>query len=271
MIGNGETKPYIAYASTPDYLFRMGYIDETQQHWAHGQLKACKAQVERQEYIEAFETCQKVEDDLFAKYVKLPFIYDLRAKSDVFTELTAVMTDWINHPDVRKALNVGERMWRQSDGQGPSSVGKPVPEHLKGDEMLDIPDTILQDLYENFRVLLFSGQHDGSSCNFLGTQRMLAELDWVGKAAFEAAEQAPWSVKGGVAGASTLLPSPPSSPLTPAPSRQLPIGYGKAGKSLNGEVTFLLVANSGHLVPSDQPENALDMFRIFVNHENYFD
>ena len=207
MIGNGETKPYIAYASTPDYLFRMGYIDETQQHWAHGQLKACKAQVERQEYIEAFETCQKVEDDLFAKYVKLPFIYDLRAKSDVFTELTAVMTDWINHPDVRKALNVGERMWRQSDGQGPSSVGKPVPEHLKGDEMLDIPDTILQDLYENFRVLLFSGQHDGSSCNFLGTQRMLAELDWVGKAAFEAAEQAPWSVKGGVAGASTLLPS----------------------------------------------------------------
>ena len=161
-IGNGETKPYTAYASTPDYLFNMGYIDEKQQDLAHEQLKVrrgshrrypvntlppflttksrtlpcdslrssqvCKDQVDRGEYILAFETCQKMEDDLFANYVKLPFIYDLRAKSDIFTSLTSVATKWLNKPAVKRALNVGSRPWRQSDGQGPSSVGK-VSEH----------------------------------------------------------------------------------------------------------------------------------------------
>jgi len=71
MIGNGETKPYTSYASTPDYLFQRGYIDETQQEWAHEQLKVCKQQVLDKDYIAAFETCQKVEDDLFAKFVKV--------------------------------------------------------------------------------------------------------------------------------------------------------------------------------------------------------
>jgi len=156
------------------------------------------------------------------------------------------VTKWINQPEVKVSLNVGNRPWRQSDGQGPSSIGKPVPEHLKGDEMLPIPDDVLQDLYENYRVLLFSGEHDGSSCNALGTKRMLEDLDWVGKAAFAAAEQAAWNANGNVA------------------------GYGKTASSLFGEVTFLLVLNSGHLVPSDQPENALEMFRVFINKQPFF-
>jgi len=68
------------------------------------------------------------------------------------------MTDYLNFPAVRKALNVGDRPWRQSDGQGPSSIGKPVPEHLKPDEMLPISDEVLADLFENYRVMLFVGE-----------------------------------------------------------------------------------------------------------------
>ena len=247
-IGNGQLKPFTAYASTPDYLHNIGFIDEAQQQWAHGELAKCKEILDRGEMVEAFAACQKVEDDLYAKYVHLPFIYDVRAKSDVFTTLTRVMTDYLNKDEVRKALNVGERPWRQSDGQGPSSVGKPVPEHLKPDEMLDIPDQVLRNLFENFRVLLYSGQTDGSSCNFIGTKRTLEGLEWEGKETFAAESQKVWRVDGDVA------------------------GYGKtsaAGEA--GEVSFLLIANSGHLVPTDQPLNSLNMFSRFVGGGDLFE
>jgi len=63
-IGNGQMKPFTAYESTPDYLYSIGFIDESQQSWAHSQLAVCKEMVDNEEYVEAFATCQKVEDDL---------------------------------------------------------------------------------------------------------------------------------------------------------------------------------------------------------------
>ncbi|GMI35950.1 hypothetical protein TeGR_g3785, partial [Tetraparma gracilis] len=166
-IGNGELKPYTAYASTPDYLRNLGLIDDKQQAWAHERLVPCKEQVDNEQWIEAFKTCQDVEDDLYAKFVQIPFIYDIRSKTDEFTDLTAVVTSWINTPEVHAALNVGDRPWRQSDGQGPSSIGKPVPEHLKGDEMVPIPDSVIVDLITNFRVMFYSGQYVRRAKNLL--------------------------------------------------------------------------------------------------------
>jgi carboxypeptidase C (cathepsin A) len=241
-IGNGELKPYLAYASTPDYLHNFGFIDDAQQAWAHDRLKVCKEQVDGKDWLTAFKTCQDIEDDLFANFVKLPFIYDVREPSDIFTELTAVTTAWINQPDVKAALNVGDRPWRQSDGQGPSSIGKPVPEHLKGDEMQDIPDAVIIDLIENYKFMFYSGQMDGSSCNFLGTQRMIAALEWDGKESYENSERVVWKVDDKVA------------------------GYFKG--NVKG-LSYVLVANSGHLVPTNQPENALDMLRRFINEEPF--
>lgn len=241
-IGNGELKPYTAYASTPDYLKNLGLIDTTQQAWAHEVLKECKSQVDAEDWIKAFETCQGIEDKLFADFVQIPFIYDIREKTDFFTDLTAVATTWLNEPNVHKALNVGSRPWRQSDGQGPSSIGRPVPEHLKLDEMQPIPDSVITDLIDNYRFMLYSGQYDGSSCNFLGTERMLEELDWDGKEAYETSERKVWKVDGSVA------------------------GYAKGSTD---NFSFVLVANSGHLVPTNQPENALDMLRRFLNNEEF--
>ncbi|GMH78163.1 hypothetical protein TL16_g07695 [Triparma laevis f. inornata] len=241
-IGNGELKPYTAYASTPDYLKNLGLIDTTQQAWAHEVLKECKSQVDAEDWIKAFKTCQGIEDKLFADFVQIPFIYDIREKTDFFTDLTAVATTWLNEPNVHKALNVGSRPWRQSDGQGPSSIGRPVPEHLKLDEMQPIPDSVITDLIDNYRFMLYSGQYDGSSCNFLGTERMLEDLDWDGKEAYETSERKVWKVDGSVA------------------------GYAKGSTD---NFSFVLVANSGHLVPTNQPENALDMLRRFLNNEEF--
>ena len=156
--------------------------------------------------------------------------------------VTAVATTWLNQDAVHQALNVGNRPWRQSDGQGPSSVGRPVPEHLKIDEMQPISDEVIVDLIENYKFLFYSGQYDGSSCNFLGTQRMLEDLEWSGKVEYEESDRVVWKVGGSVA------------------------GYMKgAGKGLS----YVLVANSGHLVPTNQPENALDMIRRFINDEAF--
>ena len=38
-----------------------------------------------------------------------------------------------------------------------------------------------------------------------------------------------------------------------------------------GHLTWVVVTNSGHLVPSDQPVAALDMITRFVRDESFFD
>jgi len=85
-IGNGQLKPYTAYASTPDYLHNLGLIDDKQQQWAHEALVECKAQVDSEAWVDAFKTCQDIEDKLFSDFVQIPFIYDIREKSDIFTD-----------------------------------------------------------------------------------------------------------------------------------------------------------------------------------------
>jgi hypothetical protein len=46
-----------------------------------------------------------------------------------------------------------------------------------------------------------------------------------------------------------------------------PAGYAKAFKNLN----FVVVYNSGHLVPYNVPENALDLITRFLNNATFYD
>ena len=141
-----------------------------------------------------------------------------------------------------QALNVGKFPWRQSDGQGPGAQGKPVPEHLRNEQMRPINDTVLVTLMENYQFMFYSGQFDGSACNFYATKRMLDALEWKGKDAYMKTERSVWKVGSAAA------------------------GYFK------GDVagfSFLLVSNSGHLVPTDQPENALDMISRFIEKQPF--
>ena len=86
---------------------------------------------------------------------------------------------------------------------------------------------------EHYDVLLYAGNFDGSSCNHLGVAAVADGIVWSGAAAFAAAPRVVWrgGPDGGVA------------------------GFARGA----GRLTNVVVTNSGHLVPTDQPEAALDM------------
>jgi hypothetical protein len=76
----------------------------------------------------------------------------------------------------------------------------------------------------------------------LGTEKMLAKLPWDHNDDYVKAPQIPWVLDGGA-----------------------PYGYAKSA----GVLTFLVVRNSGHMVPMDVPEAALDMITRFLKGQGF--
>lgn len=129
--------------------------------------------------------------------------------------------------------------WKSIDGSsyGTSANAPSLVKHLVGDEILDVPNQILKDLIENYRFMFYAGNMDGSSCNNLGITRVIDRLVWSGSDAFQSSTRKVWTVNGDVQGL---------------------VKHSDA-------FYFVIVVNSGHLVPTDQPEAALRMMDNFVH------
>lgn len=84
-------------------------------------------------------------------------------------------------------------------------------------------------------VLVYAGDVD-FICNWLGNQAWTLNLEWSGKAAFNAADFRNWTV-----------------------------GSVNAGQVRSyGPFTFLRVFDAGHMVPSDQPAAALTLLNTML-------
>lgn len=92
----------------------------------------------------------------------------------------------------------------------------------------------VKDLLEaGIPALIYAGDVD-FICNYLGNRAWTLNLDWSHKQEYNAATEKDWNKGGGLV------------------------------RSANG-LTFLQVYDAGHMVPSDQPEHALQMITQFVN------
>ena len=90
-------------------------------------------------------------------------------------------------------------------------------------------------LNDGFLVLIYAGDKD-FTCDYLGNRAWTLQLEWKHGDDFQAAEERDWNDGGGLV------------------------------RSSNG-FTFLQVYDSGHLVPTDQPEKALAMITQFIRGE----
>ena len=77
---------------------------------------------------------------------------------------------------------------------------------------------------------------DLSSCNPLGVSRVLQSLQWDGADDFKNASRCVWRLN----------------------------GKGVGVTQRGGGLTWLVLLNSGHLVPMSQPHHALEMARLMV-------
>ncbi len=132
--------------------------------------------------------------------------------------------------DVRQKLGI-----RDDQGEW-SSCNFKVNHMFQGDWMKDYQSTIPPMLADGIRVLIYAGDQD-FVCNWLGNQAWTLAMDWAGKASYNAAAVEPWKGDG-----------------------------GKPGGELRsyGNFSFLRVYAAGHMVPLDQPANALAMLDGFL-------
>ncbi|KAJ1950743.1 hypothetical protein FBU59_000536 [Linderina macrospora] len=111
---------------------------------------------------------------------------------------------------------------------------------LNGDLVKPFHHYIPPLLADNIRVLIYAGDAD-FVCNWYGNKAWSMELEWPGKAGFNAASDDVWSVEGQDAGEVRT----------------------------HGNFTFLRVFGAGHMVPYDQPVNSLDMINKWISNTPY--
>ncbi|CAI5702889.1 hypothetical protein KXD40_004139 [Peronospora effusa] len=140
---------------------------------------------------------------------------------------------YMNKMEVRKAVHGNlDKNFRYSvcsDGvfRGLSS--------FDGVSTLDEVQSLLQG---GLQLLFYNGQWD-MMCNHYGTEKLLLNLNWSGSTTYQQADKYTWRVQG----------------------HKEPAGFAQQG----GNLTYVVVANAGHMVPMDVPDVAAEMLRRFVN------
>lgn len=143
----------------------------------------------------------------------------------------SVSDTFLNNATVQDVLGVSGRKWEECDML--------VHTFLLGDWMTNLMPQIGYMLdNSDLEVLVYSGDKD-FICNWRGGEAWTLDTKWENKKEFRGQDYEEWSVNGAPAGA----------------MRQY------------GNLHFLRVYDAGHMVPMDQPENALAMLSRLIKND----
>uniref|UniRef100_A0A6B2L621 Carboxypeptidase n=1 Tax=Arcella intermedia TaxID=1963864 RepID=A0A6B2L621_9EUKA len=235
-IGNGWVDPVIQYGSYADFLVSKNLLDVASQTAYDDTLyPACKAMIDTGLWPAAFEECslatQLILSDAEAEAGRTINVYDVTIPCAV-QPLCYDFSDadtFLNSAAVKQALGVPSNVTWTDCSQ---DVYMNFLDDWVGNFAIDIPIVLAQ----NIPVLVYSGTND-FVCNALGGSRWTDAMTWPGQSAFNKASLKDWTVNGQVA------------------------GQTKYAQSL----TWLAVYNAGHMVPMNQPVNALEMVKTFIS------
>ena len=287
-LGNGWVDPVTQTPAYIDYAFGHGMIDEGGRGVLQEQWAACHAAFEaatsawtraraagamsaavREAYYVAVKAVQtgcgimemvqaaaaganEYDTSLFGEYLFL----DAPCATGAGNAACKYAT-FLNDARVQRALHLNDagRPWSLCNAE--------VNGVLLADTPVGVLPQLASVLDEGLPTLLYSGERD-LSCNFLGTQKFLGGLKWRGRAAYNGSPRATWRV-----------------PLQPPASRAAAEALARGESSIGAEVAgfvrahanlqFLVVVNSGHLVPFSQPWAALDLVTRFTTGRPFAD
>lgn len=213
----------------------LGYLDTNQYTKLMGYQKVLKEAVDKGDWLKAFNYNQGIKKDLIACGGNVA-IYDVRTWD--LSLFDAIVEKYFRTPAVKVALNLDkEQPWKCADETGH------VTEHLMEDFVRPtqcIYGPLLDQLDGEgnpaYRILIYVGNLD-MSCGVAGTERMLRELDWNGQREWQEAERLVW-----------------------ASPKDATKGFIKSLANL----THIVIPGSGHMVPTDQPSNSLEMINRFI-------
>ncbi|KAL7544373.1 hypothetical protein ACHAWF_007756 [Thalassiosira exigua] len=142
-----------------------------------------------------------------------------------------LITTFLNSPSTKEILGVPAHVtWEEC-------VDPVINRWSNYDMYADFTPYISELLDEGLPVLIYSGDKD-ANCNYFGNRAVALKLEWKHGDDFRAAEDRDWNDGGGLA------------------------------RSSHG-LSFLQVHGAGHMVPQDQPEQALTMIAQFLSGEEF--
>eukprot|EP00941_MAST-03F_sp_MAST-3F-sp1_P006253 g6253.t1 len=237
-VGNPEVDTILEYPKTLSYLRGQGLLGSLEESSLLKDFSKCGTLVKSGEYILARKVCESWLNSVYP-YAGNPFRYDIRFANGTFKHITERMKAYLSRKDVGLALHTRNKPWSSGDGE---SEGGPVARAL--DSQIERPGAIAKyaEILENgVRVLIYSGNQDGSPFNHLSVENAFEAMQWSLQDAFKNAPHKPWFAFPGE-------------------------GEAVSGFTRNaGNFTFMVITNAGHLVPMSQPQVAQKMIELFVN------
>eukprot|EP01116_Phalansterium_solitarium_P022756 TRINITY_DN7633_c0_g1_i1.p1 TRINITY_DN7633_c0_g1~~TRINITY_DN7633_c0_g1_i1.p1 ORF type:complete len:455 (-),score=130.23 TRINITY_DN7633_c0_g1_i1:176-1486(-) len=232
-IGNGWVYPKLQYGAYATFAYEKGLIGQASKAAWNVTYQLCKTLIDSKLWPLALEECQLMAEGILAEIgVKLgyfPNLYDIRipCKNPPLCYDFSAETAYLNSPAVQKALGVNKK-W--------VSCNMLVHFEMLGDWMSNLELQVPDLLEAGYKVLVYSGIED-FICNYVGGREWTAATPWSGQAKFNAATPVTWHVNGSAAGTAKTFQN----------------------------FVFLEVNAAGHMVPLDQPANALDMLNRFTS------
>jgi len=227
-VGNGWVDPLFQAASYGPFAYAHELISESALAEAQSAYGQCETDLQNNDYAEAFEDCSNVFDTVL-EYAGNINYYDVRKQCTpppLCYNLDPI-TNYLNLPSVQTTLGVNQT-WEACNDNVYSYFENM---DFEFSYRFDIPI-----LLETVPVYLYNGNYD-LICNFYGTSSYLNAMPWSGQNGFNKATNGTWT----------------------GPNGQ-PAGNFRTYENLN----YVVVYNAGHMVPHDQPENALDLLNHII-------
>ena len=245
-IGNGLTAPEEQYPMYPEMVWNNSHgikvVDEGVYEAMKKAVPTCEKLIHQCNSGDntldnfacqaAFITCNMALTSPYQATGLNP--YDIRKQCEVrpLCYDFSNVQKWLNSESTKKALNVDET---HSHSWEACNFGINMKFHV--DWMKDFSHYVKDLLEAGFPALIYAGDVD-FICNYLGNEKWTKDLEWSHKDDFDKAGSHDWNSGAGFA------------------------------RTSNG-LTFLQVVDGGHMVPSDQPEVALEMLKTFLAGEDF--
>lgn len=238
------TDPYQQYPAYATFSYENDLIDKARFDILTAGFKACQGLIYEAESgpmagigleIAATEFCSLLSDSVLGNPLHPKFnVYDIRETCDnpPLCYDFSPADDFLNLDSTKEALGVPERThWAECNQM--------VHTFLLGDWMTNLMPQVASILDNtDVEVLVYSGDKDWI-CNWRGGEAWTAATKWAHQDDFNAQDYQIWNVD------------------------DTPAGEMKQ----YGNYHFLRVYDAGHMVPMDQPQNALDMLTRFINND----
>lgn len=263
-LGLGDVCPGEEHTLSLPVLMRgMGYLSPEQVIQAQATASRCKSDLFRRDFHAAFKSCEALEvvknvasggiydqdSRLFANYSSLGQLVNVDGATSEGRWMT-LANAWLDSAATRSALHV------------PADLNRSVSHNQRNctrglwDNNDNARSTISQwpRMVSTLDVLVYNGNFD-VSCNFLGTETLLAALGaWFPnqtagdsyRAAFHARERRWFTLGSEMAGYWRHVPMSGET------------GDGDNGTD-SGSLTHVIIQGAGHLAPRDQPERVQAM------------